>query len=254
GFLFADAVGAVGQELRPVHAAHHERRTEFVRLDLVGQRERRDHRMRMLAARRQIADGGRNLPSNSTGTQIGFDRRSGGGLTLMPEPSRLGVLSRFFGYLLASAVALGVICRERFLCRQSAQRFGVRQPLDRLDEVAAAEKHFEIDWTATALAANAAVKKSLRWLDRKAVAAFIADRTAADIFAAGLLERRPVRLRDLDHVAGASLVDERVPYVVSHGAALRRHGGMSSGCGGASSADVNRLTKSGRALRWNASP
>src|SRR5262249_45710766 len=112
----------------------------------------------------------------------------------------------------------------------AAQRFGVGQPLDRLDKIAATKKHFQVDWTAATAAADPAVKKLTPWIDGKAVVTGAADRTAADEFAALLAEIRAVRQRDREHVAGAGALDQRVPLVAAHDAALSGNPGISSGC------------------------
>jgi hypothetical protein len=83
----------------------------------------------------------------------------------------------------------------------------VGQPLDRLDEIAVAEKHFEIDGTATALVADATVENSFSQVDGEAIVTSATDRTGTDEFTARLAQLRTVCLRDLNHVAGARLLD-----------------------------------------------
>jgi len=103
-------------------------------------------------------------------------------------------------------------------CRQVSERGGVGQPLDRLDEVAAAEKYLQVDRTVTADATYAAEKRLLLDVDGEAVTTGAADRARASIFTCVRIfaEPRAMLMRDRHHVAGACLLDQRIQFVAAH--------------------------------------
>src|SRR5262245_57912378 len=114
------------------------------RLRLIDQRERRDHcgmmfgfpRWQECERRRQRAGDAACL------AQIAFSERASYWTALRPKPARDLMLLRFVPFALALVRRR---CFRVFYCRKALAV--ERQPLDRLDEVAAAEKHLEIDRT-----------------------------------------------------------------------------------------------------------
>src|SRR5262245_8593160 len=158
----------------------------------------------------EISNGRRDCFGISASSQVGLDRRARDGTTLRPHLISLSVLLGLVLLVLSLALSR---CLRHLRTRETGSAIG--QPVDCLDKLTAAEKHLEIDGATAALATTAAVENLLPRIDGKAIVAGTADRTSTDEFATRLAKLSAMCLRDLDHVAGARLIDQRVPFVAA---------------------------------------